>query len=341
MGFRKPEQRKQGLKILGYGEDNSGKSLFALTFPQLAFIDTESKIGVYENDPKYNKNLLAIADTVNYYEVIDLMNSVIKNPKQYKTFITDSETNLYDSMQVSAMEVEEEKAKKYKKNIDDAIVAQRGWGKVKLNNARLKNTKAQMSALGITLISIAHKKDVTEEQNGKTVKVGEKPELKEGSKHDYDIILRFFKTTEGKKKRFWAEVEKDTTNTYSTGTILENVSYDNWKSYIENNQTFKTIETSYNKAIETNIEDMKNDELDVDVKKILTQINEIAVELAETNKKEVIDIIKEYHKKSDGTGNANYNSITDIDVANKVLDALNEFKNKTNTKSNQEGNINE
>jgi hypothetical protein len=78
-----------------------------------------------------------------------------------------------------------------------------------------------------------------------------------------------------------------------------------------------------------------------DLKSKLVSINEIAVELAGTNKKEVVEIIKEYHKKSDGTGNANYNSITNIDIANKVLDALNELKNKINNKSNQEENINE
>ena len=53
------------------------------------------------------------------------------------------------------------------KSADDATVSMRGWGKVKLNNARLKNLRAQMSANGITMISIAHKKDIFEEINGK------------------------------------------------------------------------------------------------------------------------------------------------------------------------------
>ena len=78
-GFRKKMQRQQGLKILAYGADTTGKSVFALSFPKIAYVDTESKIGVYENNPKCNKSLEDIADTVNYYEVLGLTEQVIKN----------------------------------------------------------------------------------------------------------------------------------------------------------------------------------------------------------------------------------------------------------------------
>ena len=253
--FRKPMQRSQGLKILGYGEDGSGKSWSALTFPKLAIIDTESKLGVYENNEEKNKNILGIADTVSYYDVIELMEKVVANPKTFSTFVIDSETNLYESMQVSMMEVEEARAKRKKSSIDDATVSMRGWGKVKLNNSRLKNLKAQMSADGVTIVSIAHKKDIFEEINGKQIKIGEMPELKKGSKHDYDIVLRFFKKKDigtGEYK-FFAEVEKDTTGTYRMGTQLENVSYENWKEYIERNKKGKPIKSSYDNAIKETI----------------------------------------------------------------------------------------
>jgi hypothetical protein len=46
MSFRKPASRKTGLKVLFYGENGSGKSLAALTFPDNAIIDSESKIGL-------------------------------------------------------------------------------------------------------------------------------------------------------------------------------------------------------------------------------------------------------------------------------------------------------
>jgi hypothetical protein len=334
MGFRKPEQRKQGLKILGYGEDTSGKSLFTLSFPKLAIVDTESKLGVYENNPKYNQNIEGIADTVDYYEVIKLQNEVIANPKKYATFVTDSETNLYDDMQVSAMEVEEAKAEKYKKNIDDAVVAQRGWGKVKLNNARYRNNKSQMSALGVTIISIAHKKDITEDQNGKNVKIGEKPDLKEGSKHDYDIILRFYKTKVNGKLSFYAEVEKDTTQTYPIGKVLENASYNNWKEYIEGNQKLKSVDASYGGAINSNIENMQKEDQNenkdtittTEVKAVIAKIDSLAKEKAAVDKTKTFDKIKEFAKDKNGNPTANYNAIKDIKVANELLEALNNLE---------------
>lgn len=260
--FRKPMQRKQGLKILMYGVDGSGKSWTALTFPRLAIVDTESKLGVYENNPEKNQNILGISDTVNYYDVIDLMEEVVANPKTYSTFVIDSETNLYDSMQVAMMEVEESRAKKKGKSADDATVSMRGWGKVKLNNARLKNLRAQMSANGITMISIAHKKDIFEEINGKQVKIDEIPDLRKGSKHDYDVVLRFFKKKDiatGEYK-FFAEVEKDTTLTYKMGTQLENVSYDNWKEYIERNQKGETVKSFYDNAIKETVTTAEEDD---------------------------------------------------------------------------------
>jgi hypothetical protein len=325
MGFRKPEQRKQGLKILGYGEDTSGKSIFTFSFPKLAIIDTESKIGTYENNPKYNKNMEAIADTVDYYEILELQEEVIKNPKKYSTFVTDSETNLYDDMQVSAMEVEEAKAEKFNKNIDDAVVAQRGWGKVKLNNARYRNNKSQISALGITVISIAHKKDITEDRNGKMIKIGEKPDLKEGSKHDYDVILRFYKTKNGDQFRFFAEVEKDTTQTYPIGKILENVTYNNWKDYIEGNQKLNSVNASYGNAINSNIKNMQKDdngEPSNELKSVISKIDVLAKEKAAVNKEKTFDEIKKFAVDKNSKPTANYNVIKDIDTAKKLLEAL-------------------
>lgn len=293
--FRKPQQRKQGLKILGFGGDGDGKSCFMLTFPRLAVVDTESKLGVYENDARFNKNILGVADTVDYYDAIELAEEVVKNPKTYSTFVIDSETNLYDSMQVAVMEVEEERAIKNKKSVDDATVSQRGWGKVKLNNARLKNLKAQMSANGTTIISIAHKEDIFQEINGKQVKIGEKPALRKNSGHDYDIVLRFFKEKDMAtgEYRFYAEVTKDTTNTYKVGTKLENVSYDNWKEYIDGNEKASKVETSYDKAIDKTMTTMKQESQDFDsLSNEFVSLFKALKEKDEKNKEVVTNLLK-------------------------------------------------
>jgi hypothetical protein len=219
------------------------------------------------------------------------------------------------------MEVEEKKAKKYGKDIDDAVVAQRGWGKIKLNNARFRNIKAQMSALGITVISVAHMKEVFEEQKGKNVKVGEKPELKSGSTHDYDIILRFYK--DGKK--FCADVEKDTTQTYSIGDTIQNPSYANWKEYIESNRKNAVVDTQYDQAINKNIEDMAVDEEDVIKQEIVNTKSDVVRICSENggSKNEVIMAILKKYEPTVG----NPNKIKDIDTLRELLDELkNEFE---------------
>ena len=75
--LRKPQARVQGVKYLCYGVDGSGKSVFGLSFPEIAVIDSESKIGVYESDPEFGKNIVAVADTSNYYDTLDIIEEVI------------------------------------------------------------------------------------------------------------------------------------------------------------------------------------------------------------------------------------------------------------------------
>lgn len=293
--FRKPQKTLQGLKILAYGEDGAGKSLFGLSFPKIAIIDTEAKLGVYENNSTYNKNLVAIADSVNYYDVIELLEQVTKNTKEFSTFITDSETNLYEIMQVACMEVEEERARKKGGNVEDSVVSMRGYGKIKLNNARLKNLKAQASANGVTIISIAHKEDIFQEVNGKQIKLGEKPALRKNSKHDYDVVLRFYKEKDvvtGEYK-YMAEVEKDTTSTYKLGTRIEGIRYDHFKEYIEQNQQNEKVETSYNTSIEANMDTMKREQKDHET--IVNEFKKLYKELAQDaeKKKTVAKLMKE------------------------------------------------
>jgi len=257
----------QGLKILGYGEDGSGKSVFGLSFPDSAIIDAESKLGVYLKNPKYNKNIKAFACLTNYYDALDLLTKVISNTKSFKTFITDSETNVFEGMQVACMEVEEERAKKkIGANIDDQVVSMRGYGKIKLNNSRLKNAKAAASSKGVTIISIAQKDDIFQKIGENNVKVGEKPVLRKGCKHDYDVVLRFYKEKDiaTGEFRYFSEVEKDTTETYPVGTKLEKASYENFKDYIESNRSGDTVDSDYSGAIDGNMATMAKEGQDFD-----------------------------------------------------------------------------
>lgn len=264
--LRKKQERKQGLKILVYGVNGSGKSVYGLSFPEVAVLDAEAKVGVYESSEKHGKNIVAVADTSSYYDTLEVLEEVIKT-KACKTFMIDSETYVYEAMQVSAMEVEEERARKKGNDPTDQAISVRGYGKIKLNTARLRGLKAQASSNGITLIVTAHKEDIMQKVGQDNVKVGEKPALRKNSEHEYDVVLRFFKEKDlatGKIK-YKAEVEKDTTETFEVGNIIENPNYENtFKSYIERTSKLETVKSSYDKTIETTMETMTNEAKDFD-----------------------------------------------------------------------------
>lgn len=264
--LRKKQERKQGLKILVYGVNGSGKSVYGLGFPEVAILDAEAKVGVYESSEKHGKNIVAVADTSNYYDTLDVFEEVIKT-KGCKTLMVDSETYVYEAMQVSAMEVEEERAKKKGGDPTDSAISVRGYGKIKLNTARLRGLKAQASSNGITLIVTAHKEDIMQKVGADSVKVGEKPALRKNSEHEYDVVLRFFKEKDlvtGKMK-YKAEVEKDTTETFEVGTIIENPCYENtFKEYIEKTKKLDTISSSYDKTIKSTMDTMTSEAKDFD-----------------------------------------------------------------------------
>lgn len=261
--LRKPQARVQGVKYLCYGVDGSGKSVFGLSFPEIAVIDSESKIGVYESDPEFGKNIVAVADTSNYYDTLDIIEEVINNDL-CKTLMIDSETYIKEGMEVAAMETEEERARKKGGNIDDQTVSMRGYGKIKLNSNRMRLLKAQASAKGINIISTAHKEDIMQKVGSESVKIGEKPVLRKNSQHDYDVILRFYKEKDiatGRMK-YLAEVEKDTTRVLKVGQIIENPSYELFESYFTSRQGLGKVEATYDKNIENDMETMKTEDKD-------------------------------------------------------------------------------
>ncbi len=282
--LRKPMKRVQGVKLLCYGIDGSGKSVFGLSFPKVAVLDSESKVGVYEGDPEFGKNIVAVADTSNYYDTLDVIEEVIKEDL-CQTLMIDSETYIKEALEVAAMETEEERARKKGGNIDDQTVSMRGYGKIKLNSNRLRLLKAQASAKGINIISTAHKEDIMQKVGQENVKVGEKPVLRKNAQHDYDVILRFYKERDiatGRIK-YCAEVEKDTTRVLKVGQIVENPSYELFKQYFESRKGLDMVNTKYDKSIQKDMETMKSEDKNHDelVEEFVTLFKEMKAKAPE------------------------------------------------------------
>lgn len=303
--LRKPQSRKFGLKILGYGEDGSGKSVYGLGFPKVAIIDAEGKMGVYERDPERNKNMLALADTSNYYDGLKIIEEVIKS-KACETFMTDSETYMQDALKVASMETEEARAIKKGNDPTDQVVSMRGYGKIGLNIARLRMLRAKASSDGITIYNTAHKKDIMQKVGQDQVKVGEMPNIKNGCKHEYDVILKFYKEKDlaTGKWRYKAIVEKDTTSTFELGHIIENPCYENtYKDYLEKGSGLNAVDTSYDKNINDTMNTMKEEAQNFD--ELVAEFESLFKALSDKDKSNALKIkelltsngIKNYKKQ--------------------------------------------
>ena len=268
--LRKPQVRKQGLKVLVWGESGSGKSRYSLSgWNKQIVVDSEAKIGVIEGNEKYNSEIVGILDSSNYYDVTELMGEIIKNPSMCNTLVVDSETNIYNSTQIACLQVEENRAKRKKGEVEDANLSQRAWGRIKNNYTRAKLLRQQLSSQGITIISVAQSEPVTQQVGTERVVIGHKPILAKTCEFEYDVILHFYteKDLATGELRYLCEVNKDSTDTFKVGTKINNPTYENtYAKYVESKGDLDSVKTDYSKAIDNEIaineeEDKNHDEL--------------------------------------------------------------------------------
>jgi hypothetical protein len=286
--FRKPSQAKIGLKVLAYGGFGVGKSTFGLTFPKIAAIDSEAGLSRYENNP----NIVQIVNTSSTDDVDTAVSEIEENIDQIGTFLIDSETKIYDTMQVSAMEVEERRAQRKGGDVADATVSVKGWGKIKLINKRLQNLKIDLSSKGIHIVGISQMEDIKEKKGENYVKVGEKPSMAKGIEYDYDIVLKLFtkKDTKG-EETYHAVIEKDRTGVTKRGQIIDNPSYEYWKEYWEQNSSLKERPTSFVKDVEKDIKSMESDEDKISV--LIDEFKTKVKNLSKDNQTKVMPKAKE------------------------------------------------
>lgn len=249
------EQQKSGIKFLGYGATGTGKTLFGLSAPAIASMDTEDGQVFYMRHPVLGKNLLYREVTNSVKDVEDVLDEVENDLiEEVKTLLIDSETKLYENLQHVQLNIAEERARKAKRDSDAEGLSVKEWGKIKQVTKRIQNSKIILASKGINIISIAQESDLKEKSGENWVVIGHKPEVAKGLEFDYDVILRFFTKDvmeKGKKLvKYFAEVIKDRTNTYQKGDIVENPNFDLWgKAYaigqggVEGKLNFRDSET--------------------------------------------------------------------------------------------------
>ena len=158
--FKKVEETKSGLKILCFGASGTGKTVFALTFPDSCAIDAEDGMAHYKGKSEY-PNIKYIFNTTSAEDVEDSLDEIeYELIGEIKTFIVDSETKIYENLQLSGLNVAEKRARMKAQSVDDANMSQREWGKLKLISKRIQATKLMLASKGINIISIAQEKEM-------------------------------------------------------------------------------------------------------------------------------------------------------------------------------------
>lgn len=259
--FQKVEDTKSGLKVLVFGKTGVGKSTFGLTFPKIAVIDSEDGLAWYKDNP----NLEIILNTTSAEDVEDALDEIEDEYLDViSTFIVDSETKVYENMQLSGLSVAEKRARLKGQDVDDANISQREWGKIKLVTKRIQSEKISLASQGKNIVSVAQEKDLKEKKGKDWVIVGHAPDTGKGLEYDYDIIVRLFTEEDDKGNVVYkGKIEKDRTNVTKRGQIVENPSFELWKQVYEGKQGLK--------------EDVKNfkEDIDKDEKKMYSELKSI------------------------------------------------------------------
>ena len=222
--LRKPNSRKKGLKMLVYGQFGTGKTVLGLSFPKIVAVDSEDGCAWYEGTDRA-KNIVGILDTQSFEDLSNLLDDLEDSIDEFDTLIVDSETKIHENIQEALIEVEESRALRKGKDVLDANLSIRSYGKIKQLESRLQNLKVKLASQGINIVSIAQAQDEMKDMgNNKRIKIGEKPNMAKNAQFDYDVVLRLFV----KDGKYMGIVEKDRTETYERGAEIENPSYANW-----------------------------------------------------------------------------------------------------------------
>lgn len=261
-----------GGKVCAYGEQGSGKSTFAGTFPRINLVDAEDGQTYYLEG---NENILNVLPTTSASEVQEALEELSDEDalESYDTVVIDSGTKLNENMQAAAYEIVENRSKKQKmKNpgkdidLDDLNLSMRDWGHIKRWNQELATTYINLANKGKWAVVTAHQKDITKEVgsglNATRIVIGDRPDLAKKAEHDFDILLKTYteQDPQTKKVRFFAEVKKDRTNVTKVGDILENPTFDIWRERWESTRKHGVKDIDMSKDIEKSASTMQTEQ---------------------------------------------------------------------------------
>ena len=278
------------MKVLAYGFEGTGKTLFALSFPDIILIDTEAGSTFYLGG-KEGENVKGVLRTQGYKKYEEALSEVARDwdKLEMQTLVTDSVTKLRQNLSDTVINVD---VKRNKRNgMADAELnsnlSMRSWGKIGEISKRHQNIKIDLSN-NVNIVDIAQAKEIKDD-NQQVIDI--RPDMDKSSPYDYDLKLFLFtkKDSDGSTK-FYARVDKDRTKKYKTGDIIENPSFALWSNTLGDSDN--RVETNYS-GDQKHDEEAYAEETEKDNQTIQERLAEFSGNLSAEDKKKFTDLLSE------------------------------------------------
>lgn len=239
MAVHKPEEIKEGTKILLFGPEATGKTPTGLSFPNIVLADSDSSSGFYKKE-----NVLRMSDALSYKDLEADLDDIEMDDELFDsvdTFMVDSLTQYHNAMNIAMNKVAERRAINNGRDKEAEIMSFREHTKSKTYYLEFFSKLLAYVKMGKNLVCIAEQKDKTETIKGELKKVGVTYDAQKKAGHSFDIIVRTFldDAEDGSGKIPKGEILKDRTETFKVGDIIDKPHYSLWQEAIEKKQQGK------------------------------------------------------------------------------------------------------
>jgi len=178
--FVKASGVNKKLKVLVYGPSGAGKTHLALTFPKVAAIDCEGGTELFSD--RFDFDVLR---TKNIDEVLAALESI--DPKEYGTVVVDPVTVLWQVLMEAGQIAAENRAKRQRRNPEEATLTPRDWGIIK---RKVNALYTRLVNMPVHVVVCGRIKDVNESRGTEVVKVGERVDAEKSTEYLFDIIIK-------------------------------------------------------------------------------------------------------------------------------------------------------
>lgn len=193
--FRPAVQIQKKVKLVAYGDPGTGKTLLALSFPRVAFIDMEGSADLYTPGHEIaGWGVIPPYDILHTKTLADVMGAIEElradRGRTWDTLIIDPATVLNQVLQDAGQVRAETRASRYGKSADEAAMTDADWGTVKRKTYSLMT---DLVNLPVHVILTAHLREVfeTRKVGGKEerVKVGVRPDAEKKTTYWADFVF--------------------------------------------------------------------------------------------------------------------------------------------------------